>query len=422
MEDFHKEIREPLTGQVVHEPRRSRGKVIVAAVLILIVAGSIWAVRSRQAAAARKQASAPKPGSFPIPIVAGVVMKKDVPIYLDGLGTVQAFNSVSVHVRVDGQLQKVAFTEGQQVKAGDFLAQIDPEPFKAQLGQAVAKKHEDDAQFVNAQVQLERDTDLLKQKIVSQQDYDTQKALTVQLEAAVKADQAAIDSANVQLNYTRVISPIDGRTGIRLVDQGNIVHATDQNGLVVITQLHPISVVFTVPEQKVSAIQKEKAVRPLQVLAVDRDNRTVLGKGELAVVDNQIDTTTGTIRMKATFPNEDGQLWPGQFVNTRLLLNVRTNGLVVPASVVQRGQEGPYAFIITEASTVEMRPVKAGQIENGEVLIEEGLQPGERVVVDGQFKLQNGSKVKPAENGTGKGAGMAGKTNTTAGKGKFKKP
>lgn len=398
------------------------GKLIVGTILILMVVGSFWAVKSRQASAARKQASAPKPGSFPVPVVVGTVLKKDVPIYLEGLGTVQAFNSVSVHVRVDGQLQKVAFTEGQEVKAGDFLAQIDPEPFKAQLGQVVAKKHEDDAQLANARVQLERDTDLLKQQIVSQQDFDTQKALTIQLEAAVKADQAAIDSANVQLNYTRVVSPIDGRTGIRQVDQGNIVHASDQNGLVVITQLHPISVVFTVPEQKTGAIQKEKALGPLQVLAVDRDNRTVLGKGELAVIDNQIDTTTGTIRMKATFPNEDGQLWPGQFVNTRLLLTVRTNGLVVPASVVQRGQEGPYAFVITEESSVEMRPVKVLQIENGEALIEEGLQPGERVVVDGQFKLQNGSKVKPAGTGTEKGAGMGAKTNGPAAKVKSKKP
>jgi len=243
-------------------------------------------------------------------------------------------------------------------------------------------------------VELKRDAELLAASIVSQQVYDTQKALVDQFDAAVKADQAAIDSAKVQLQYTTIVSPIDGRTGIRLVDQGNIVHANDATGLVVITQLRPISVVFTLPEQTLNDIQKQMAAGQLTVLAVDRDNSTVLSEGKLAVIDNQIDTTTGTIKLKATFPNGDLRLWPGQFVNARLWLTTRKDGTVVPASVIQRGPEGAYAFVIKDDSTVQIRPVKVSQIEQGQALIDEGLQPGERVVVDGQYKLQAGSRVK----------------------------
>ncbi|HEY6166438.1 MAG TPA: efflux RND transporter periplasmic adaptor subunit, partial [Verrucomicrobiae bacterium] len=338
---------------------------------------------------------AARAGNAPVPVVAGTAAEKDVPIYLDGLGTVQAFNTVTVHVRVDGQLQKVAFTEGQDVRAGDLLAQIDPEPFKAMLEQADAKKHEDEAQLANARIQLNRNAALLAQKILAQQDYDTQKALVDQFEASVRADQAAIDNARVQLNYTTITSPIDGRTGIRLVDQGNIVHANDPSGLVVITQLRPISVVFTLPEQTLNGISEQRASGELAALAVGRDNKSVLGEGKLAVIDNQIDTTTGTIKLKATFPNTELRLWPGQFVNVRLLLTTRKNGIVVPASVVQRGPQGPYAFVIGDDMSVQMKPVKVAQIEAGEALIDDGLRPGERVVVEGQYRLQAGSRVKP---------------------------
>jgi multidrug efflux system membrane fusion protein len=327
-----------------------------------------------------------------VPVVAGRVEQKDVPIYLDGLGTVQAFNAVTVRVRVDGQLMKVAFTEGQDVKAGDLLAVIDPAPFRAALEQAEAKKAQDEAQLVNARIELERN--ISASNAVARQVVDTQRALVDQLAAQVKADVAAIDSAQIQLAYTTVTSPIDGRTGVRLVDQGNIVHATDANGLVVVTQLKPISVVFTLPEQTLQSIRQEHAAGPIEVLAVGRDNRTVLATGTLAVIDNQIDPTTGTIRMKATFPNDDLRLWPGQFVNARLLLMTRKNGLVVPATVVQRGPDGPYAFVIRPDQTVVMQPIKVAQIENGEALIDAGLQPGEEVVVDGQYRLQAGSKVK----------------------------
>jgi len=340
--------------------------------------------------AANARAEAP-----PVPVVEGVVTTKNIPIYLDGLGTVQAFNTVTVHSRVDGQLVKVAFTEGKDVKTGDILAQIDPAPYQTQFDQTSAKQAQDEAQLANARVDLKRYADLLATESTTQQIYDTQKALIDQLAATVKADEAAIASAKVQLDYSTIRSPIDGRVGIRQVDMGNIVHASDANGLVVISQLRPISVVFTLPEQALPKLQQPAA--DFAVLAVSRDNTNVLAEGKLAVIDNQIDTTTGTIKLKATFANEKLRLWPGQFVNTRLLLATRKASPVVPASVVQRGPEGAFAFVIQEDKTVKMRPVKVAQIENGEALIDEGLKPGERVVVDGQYKLQAGSHVKPAD-------------------------
>ena len=378
-------------------PRR-RHRWGVGLLCLVAVLAFLWVVWVRHSAAARKSAAA-RSGPPPVPVVAGQVAQKDVPIYLDGLGTVHAFNTVTVHVQVDGQLQKIAFVEGQDVHVGDLLAQIDPQPFQAQLEQSQAKKTQDEAQLANAKLDLQRDAEQLAARIIAQQVYDGQKALVDQLDATVKADQAAIDFARVQLGYTTVVSPIDGRTGIRLVDPGNIVHVTDSNGLVVIAQLHPISVLFTLPEQTLSEIQDQHATGPIRVLAVDRDNSTMLDEGQLAVIDNQIDTTTGTIRLKATFPNPKLRLWPGEFVNARLLLTTRKNGIVVPASVVQRGPEGSYAFVIGPDQTVAMQPVKVAQIENGEALIDEGLHAGQEVVVDGQYRLQPGSKVKTASAG-----------------------
>ncbi len=335
---------------------------------------------------------------MPVPVIAGTVEKKDAPIYLNGIGAVQAFNTVTVIPRVDGEIKQVAYTEGHDVQKGDLLAQIDPAPYQAAYDQAVAKKGQDEAQLVNAKLNMKREEDLLAKKTVSVQERDAQQALTDQLEATVKADAAAIQSTKVQLDYTRIVAPIAGRTGIRLVDQGNVVHSGGNAGIVVLTQLQPISVVFTLREQDLVEIKKQGgAPTDFKVLAVDRDTTTVLDTGTLAVFDNQIDQSTGTIKLKATFPNENFQLWPGQFINARLLLTTRKDGLLVPASVVQRGPQGSFAFVIKGDDTVEVRPVKVGPIEQGMALIESGLEAGERVVVDGQYKLQAGSHVKIAD-------------------------
>jgi len=368
----------------------------------LLAAAALWSNhRHGHAAADPKPAGSARGELPPVPVVAGVVAQKDVPLYLNGLGTVQAFNTVTVRPRVDGQVVKIAFTEGQDVRVGDELAEIDPAPYRALLAQAVAKQGQDEAQLANARNDSRRYAELLAKEGVTQQVFDTQKALVNQLAAAVTADQAAVDSAKVQLAYTTIVSPIAGRSGIRLVDQGNIVHAGDATGLVLITQLQPISVVFTLREQTLGPIQQQQLLTPeLTVLAMGRDNAELLAEGKLTVIDNQIDTTTGTIKLKATFPNTDLHLWPGQFVNARLLLSLRKASAVVPAAVVQRGPEGPlaaFAFVIKDDQTVDVRAVKVAQIEQGEALIEEGLSPGERVVVDGQYKLQKGSRVKIAD-------------------------
>jgi membrane fusion protein, multidrug efflux system len=377
------------------QPKHSgkRWGLAVGILCAAIVLGIFWA--TSHFTPARKTTESTRTGPVAVPVVAGKVAQKDVPVYFDGLGTVQAFNTVTIHARVDGQLVKVAFAEGQDVRVGDLLAKIDPAPFKAALAQAEAKKRQDEAQLANARLDLKRNAELVAQKIASQQVYDTQQALVSQLEAGVKADQAAIDSAKVQLDYTTIVSPLEGRVGIRLVDQGNIVHASDQNGLVVITQLRPISVLVTLPEQTLREIQKERSQAELTVLAVDRDNKTVLDEGKLVVIDNQIDVATGTIKLKATFANKDLQLWPGQFVNARLLVTTRKGAIVVSAAVIQRGPEGSYAFVIKDDSTVEVRPVKVAFIEDGQAVIDEGLRSGERVVVEGQYRLQAGSKGKP---------------------------
>ncbi|HEY0456949.1 MAG TPA: efflux RND transporter periplasmic adaptor subunit, partial [Verrucomicrobiae bacterium] len=331
----HEPQQDPRTTKLPESPRElapgalpeahSGGRgVWVWLVVLLLIAGIVTLVIYRRHG---QSGQAGGPGgarggmaNFPVPVVAGVVSKQDVPIYLDGLGTVQAFNTVTVRSRVDGQLQKIMFTEGAEVKAGQVLAQIDPEPLKTQVAQAEAKKAQDEAQLANAQIELRRDEALFKDKILAQDAFDTQKALVQQLQAAVQADQAALANTKVQLGYTTIDAPIAGRVGIRQVDQGNMIHATDSNGLVVLTQLKPISVLFTLPEQTLREIQKQRSSEPMTVVAMDRDNKTELDRGQLTVIDNQIDITTGTIKIKAAFPNENLKLWPGQFVNARLLL------------------------------------------------------------------------------------------------------
>jgi membrane fusion protein, multidrug efflux system len=395
----------PPPGAGPETPERSGGKmVIIVGLCLLVVAAAVWFSRNRGAGAAKQGPGARSFEVPPVPVIAAAVTQKDIPIYLSGIGTVQAFNTVTVRARVDGEVDKIAFTEGQDVHAGDLLAQIDPNPYRTALAQAVARKGQDEALLANARVDQKRYADLLANEGVTQQQYDTQKALVDQLIATVNADQAAIDSAKVQLDYTTIVSPIDGRIGLRLVDQGNIVHANDANGLLVITQLKPISVVFILPEQALAYIQQEAqgADPNFSVVAVSQDNTTVLGEGKLAVIDNQIDSTTAQIKLKATFPNTDLRLWPGQFVYARLLLTVRKGCTVVPTAVVQQGPTGPFAFVIKDDQTVAVRPVKVAptlpaQGEQNEVVIESGLQAGERVVFEGQSKLQEGSRIRLAD-------------------------
>ena len=320
-------------------------------------------------------------GGGPVPVVAGTVEQKDMPIYLDGLGTVQAFNTVTVHPRVDGALVQINFTEGQDVKTGDLLAVVDPKPYQAALDQAKAQAALDD-------VTLKRQADLRARNVIAAQDYDTAVA-------NAEKSKAAAEAAQVNVDYCSIKSPIDGRTGVRLVDIGNVVHAADVNGIVVITQLHPISVLFTLPEQNLQSIfNTGGASGGLKVQALDRGNTATLDEGSLAVVDNEIDQTTGTIKLKATFPNNDLKLWPGKFVNARLILETQKGATVIPSAVVQRGPQGTYAYVIKPDKTVEMRPIKVARTEANLALVESGLKAGEQVVVDGQYKLQPGTHVE----------------------------
>lgn len=366
--------------------------LVIGAVTLLC----LWWIGSRSGSSSQAATSGRGgTGIGPVPVVAGAVEKKDMPIYLDGLGTVQAFNTVTVRTRVDGELTQIRFKEGQNVKAGDLLAVVDPRPFQAALDQMSAKKAQDEAQLGNAQVVLMRNTDLLQRKVIDQQTYDTSKFTVDQFKGTVAADQAAIDNARTQLDYTQIKSPIDGRIGIRMVDSGNVVHATDTSGLVIITQLKPISVVFTLPEQDLQELLNQSgAAGGLAVDALDRGNTTPLGKGVLSVIDNEIDQATGTVKLKATFPNEDLKLWPGKFVNARLVLKTQKAATVVPAEVVQRGPQGSYAYLIKPDRTVAMQTIKVGPTENGQTVINSGLTPGQQVVVDGQYKLQPGAHVE----------------------------
>jgi membrane fusion protein, multidrug efflux system len=372
--------------------------LIRIALPVIILAGALaGGVFAYKRGLTSKESAALNSAAMPAaPIVAGVVAQHDVPIYLTGVGTVIAFNTDIVRAQIQGQLISINFTEGQHVHAGDLLAQIDPRPYQAQIEQFTANRDRDAAQLENAQANLNRYTPLEQKGFATTQLLDTQKAQVAQVQSAVKSDQALIDAANVQLSYTRLTSPIDGIAGIRQIDVGNVIHPTDANGLVVVAQIEPISVIFTLPETDLPEIQQQQqqTTAPLKVLAYSQDGKIKLDEGKLTLVDNEILQTTGSIRLKAEFSNQAHRLWPGELISMRLLLETRHDGLTVPASVVQQGPQGAYAYVIKPDGSVEIRPLKVAQVSDGQALVDSGLEAKEQVVVDGQYKLQAGTRVR----------------------------
>ena len=341
----------------------------------------------------RKPAVAAAPVPAAVPVVAATVTGKDVPIYLRGIGTVIAYNTDVVRSQIQGQIVKIAFTEGQTVKAGDLLAQIDPRPYEAQIEQLTANRDRDQAQLVNAEANLSRYNQLGDKGYATPQLIETQTAQVAQLKAAVKADQAQIDEANVQLSYTRLSSAVPGITGVRQIDVGNVIHPTDANGLVVVTQIEPISLLFTLPQADLPMIQEHAAKGSLKVIAYSQDNKTKLDEGTLLLVNNEIAGTTGTVQLKAVFPNHEHRLWPGQLVNARLLLKLQKNAITVAGSAVQQGPNGSYVYVVGNDQTAALRPVHVAQITDGKALIDQGLKSGDVVVIDGQYRLTEGSRV-----------------------------
>jgi multidrug efflux system membrane fusion protein len=369
--------------------RTIRWVLIIAAVALLGYFGwqRFYGVDTAKAVNSQKSAASAQA----VPVTIAPVVKTDFPVYLGGLGTVQGFNTVVVRTRVDGQIDKVAFKEGQLVNKGDLLVQIDPRPFQAALDQAKAKKAQDEANRANANLDLQRFTRL--GEFATRQQTDTQRSTVVQLTAQIAADDAAIFNAQTQVDYTTVKAPISGVAGLRQVDQGNIVNASTQTGIVSIAQIEPIAVIFTAPEDQLPYINEAQSKQPLKVTALTTDGKKTLSEGLLSVINNQVDTTSGTIRLKAVFENKNHTLWPGQSVSTRLLVTTLEDATVVPDDAVQHGTDGLYAFAVNHDNKAELRKITVSKSIDGRSVVDRGLTPGERVIVSGQYKVQPGSTV-----------------------------
>jgi multidrug efflux system membrane fusion protein len=410
------EITQPLPGGAPRRRQSLLGTWWFWLLVMCALAAGIYFFLPKPDAQQRVSKKGGAGGSRNVPVVIATVKTSDIDLYLNGLGAVVPLNTVTVKSRVDGQLMRVLFREGQVVRKGDLLAEIDPRPFEVQVTQAEGQMARDQALLKNAHIDLERYRTLFGQDSIAKQQLDTQEALVRQYEGVVKSDQGAVDNAKLQLAYSRVAAPVGGRLGLRQVDAGNIVHSSDASGLVVITQLQPITVVFTIPEDNLPEVMKRlRSGDKLAVDAFDRGQTTKLASGELLTVDNQIDPTTGTVKLKAQFANDDNRLFPQQFVNIRMLLDVRRDAIVIPAAAVQRGTRGTFVYVVAADNTVSMRAVKLGPTQGENVAAETGLQPGESVVVDGADKLREGATVElanpnptPRKDGVRKGGGRKG--------------
>jgi multidrug efflux system membrane fusion protein len=380
-------------------------KALIAAFAILAIAAGVMLPRVFETTPpTAAQAQTRGTGPQAVPVTPGIVAVADVPVVLEALGTVTPSNMVTIRSRVDGQIVASDFTEGQNVTAGTVLFQIDPRPFEAALAEAEANRQRNEAQLASAQADLTRSAQLATQGYRSQQTFDQDRAKVAELQAALKADEAKIATARLNLSYTTIKAPIDGRLGTRLVDVGNIVRASEAAALVTIARIRPIDVAFAVPQENQHKVREKQARAPLVVQAIGEDGRTLLSTGKLTVIDNQIDQATGTLKLKASFDNQDERLWPGLFVNVRLIVNMRRGVPTVPAQTVQDGPTGPYAYVIKDDNTVERRAVEIAAVQDGVAVISKGLQPGEKIVVDGQYRLTNGSRVRlltPKSDATG---------------------
>ncbi|MGD9614602.1 MAG: efflux RND transporter periplasmic adaptor subunit [Alphaproteobacteria bacterium] len=370
---------------------------MIAAFAVLAIAAGVVLPRTLETTPpAAAQAQTPKGGSQSVPVTPGTVVAADVPVVLEAIGTVQPSNTVTIKSRVDGQILASDFTEGRNVETGTVLFRIDPRPFEAALAEAEANKQKNEALLASAQGDLARSAQLVTQGYRSRQTYDQDTAKVAELQAAIKADEAKIATARLNLSYATIKAPIDGRLGARLVDAGNMVRASEAAALVTIAQIRPIDVAFTVPQENQHKVREKQARAPLVAQAIGEDGKTLLSTGKLSMIDNQIDQTTGTLKLKASFANEDERLWPGLFVNVRLIVNMRRGVPTVPAQTVQDGPTGPYAYVIKDDNTVERRAVEIAAVQDGVAVIAKGLTPGEKVVVEGQYRLTNGSRVRLA--------------------------